>query len=245
MQPQTQPTTLSEKNKKLIIALIILFGTLIVCLFGVLIGSTLANMNGSAPQTSSTSSSSSIKYTAESSTASTETISTETSSESTQSSSVTTTVTSDPLAGWTYNSYGPRETAPGVTGYAWQFYLPSGSSVSLLGISEGGMTATSPGVGGDFALTMNYPKGIMSNIDDVAAQNSPAGTTTEVADKDGIPVRIARNLMNNSTGENRALIFVWSNTTKNPRSIQISTRASSSELNKFVDTFLLGLNVID
>ncbi|MBL8015446.1 MAG: hypothetical protein JNK26_04655, partial [Candidatus Doudnabacteria bacterium] len=81
MQPQTQPTTLSEKNKKLIIALIILFGTLIVCLFGVLIGSTLANMNGSAPQTSSTSSSSSIRYTTESSTTSTETISTETSSE--------------------------------------------------------------------------------------------------------------------------------------------------------------------
>lgn len=119
MQPQTQPTTLSEKNKKLIIALIILFGTLIVCLFGVLIGSTLANMNGSTPQTSSTTTSkAAITYTTEETTTSEETTSSETSSVSTTSSvaSITTTpalnvyTNVDPAftikypAGWTVNS---------------------------------------------------------------------------------------------------------------------------------------------
>jgi hypothetical protein len=219
------------------------FILLIVGLIGFALGLFVGLFPGFATVKSSQDTGNSSQSSTTSSETTTSVETTTSSSASTTSSVASSTTTSTPpvIEGWTRKEFSFDGDVK------WDVYYPTGSMLFEAGLDEGGLGIFSSANGVEYDFSFSYPKGeIGTTIDawvaaDSVAYAGPGGKVGTVADKNGVEVRVVKDVKN-SSAENTAYVYIWNFGETNRRLVYITTNSSTTNLNAVVDKFVLGLN---
>lgn len=242
--PETQPTTYlsspatsrpteprMRKSRKVLLALLAV--ALVALAIGVAAGMLVASNMATPDVDNGNSSQSSTSETASSESATT--------TSATSSTSATTTSTQPVIEGWVRKEFSFEGEV------MWDVYYPTGSMLFEAGLKEGGLGIVSTLNNQTYDFNFNYPKGeVGATIDawvaaDSVAYAGPGGKKGTVADKNGVEIRVVRDVKN-SSGENTAYVYIWKSGETNRRLIYITTKDTTANLNVVVDKFVVGLN---